>query len=266
VTSNESTRDNPFTEFSPWLGDLLVPDEYNHSPIILGLINNLHFQSLLPNTAPQVGQTAASQCKRHANATLGDRITVGKGKQRKISSPHQTPKLCTSGITVLGEIEREEYYATSDIHDCQEKTDILSPRAWVSSPDSCPKPILGDFIHVSPVQTKKKVKKRKPSNIPTSSKRDTVQSHSAADKHLTLEKDNPQKVSSTIRKTQDLSASPCSERDQCLSELIECHYTSPELTANQNTVKEKEVCKVCSRLFHQSDTSFVKERCMSRGL
>jgi hypothetical protein len=89
VTSNQSTRDNPYTIYLPWLGDLEVPAEYNHTPIILGLINGLHFQSLLHLGQPRASMTVRSLSEQSSNSTLGDWITVGKAKQRKKSSPSE---------------------------------------------------------------------------------------------------------------------------------------------------------------------------------
>jgi hypothetical protein len=102
VTSNESTRDNPYTVFSPWIGDLEVPPEYNHTPIVLGLINNLHFQSLLPkndisttcvrgNTVDQHKQMNPGLCytrptRSSTFATLGSWIKVAKKKARRNQS------------------------------------------------------------------------------------------------------------------------------------------------------------------------------------
>jgi hypothetical protein len=110
ITSNQSAQAHPFTVCMPWLGDLVVPEVYNHPPIIRGLINGLHFQSLLPRAelsqpscqkiinsplaAIDKGKcpgSVVSLSKRSASTSLGDWITVGPKKQRKKSSPRQVP-------------------------------------------------------------------------------------------------------------------------------------------------------------------------------
>ena len=48
ITSDQSTTSNPFTVIAPRLGGEDQGGQCDATPIILGLINNLHFQSLLP--------------------------------------------------------------------------------------------------------------------------------------------------------------------------------------------------------------------------